>query len=131
VKLKAQPRVNDVAIVKGLHHNELAERCPDKRTHLPTEPCTNVLCPWSIEGEPYMNCSFVVYEAVGQTAKKLSLEEIGVMEGLTREGVRQIEKRALRKIHLNLTRDLPNDDGPPHASLCGAQPSAMLPHAYL
>ncbi len=119
MKLKAQPRVNDVAIVKGRLHNELAERCPDRRPHLPTEPCTNVLCPWSIQGEPYMNCSFVVYEAVGQTAKKLSLEEIGVMEGLTREGVRQIEKRALRKIHLNLTSDLPDNDGVPHASVCG------------
>ena len=49
-----------------------------------------------------MNCSFVVYEAVAQTAKKLSLEEIGAMEGITREGVRQIEKRALRKLRLQV-----------------------------
>jgi DNA-directed RNA polymerase sigma subunit (sigma70/sigma32) len=52
-----------------------------------------------------MNCAFVVFEAVAETAKKLSLEEIGAMEGITREGVRQIEKRALKKIRLPLLGD--------------------------
>ena len=106
MRIKAQPRVSDVARVKGLPHEELSQRCPDGRKNLPSEPCSNRECPWNINGPPYMNCAFVVYEAVGLTAKKLSLEEIGGMLGITREGVRQVEKRALRKLHLRVEADL-------------------------
>jgi hypothetical protein len=74
-----------------------------------------------------MNCSFVVYEAVAQTAKKLSLEEIGAMEGITREGVRQIEKRALRKLRLQLVADDPDElPGPP----CHLPTHAELPAGW-
>jgi hypothetical protein len=111
VRKKAQPRTSDVARVKGLPHQELSERCPDGRDSLPNEPCNNSTCPWSVNGLPYLNCSFVVYEAVALTAKKLSLEEIGVMEGITREGVRQIEKRALKKLLLATEEDI--DSLPP------------------
>ena len=105
MRTKAQPRTQDVERINGQSNLELSERCPEQRASLPTVPCSNQECPWSVRGRPYMNCSFVVFEAVAQTAKKLSLEEIGEMEGLTREGVRQIEMRALKKIRLRLPAD--------------------------
>lgn len=77
---------------------------------LPEETCTNQSCPWSVNALPYKNCSFVVFQAVDVTGNKLSLEEIGEMEGLTREGVRQIEKRALRKLRVYLSQ---NSDSEP------------------
>jgi hypothetical protein len=71
-----------------------------------------------------MNCSFVVFAAVGQTAKKLSLEEIGAMEGITREGVRQIEKRAIKKIRLAI---FPADAAEPEPALPVLEAAAMPP----
>jgi hypothetical protein len=103
--------------VEGTPNEELTERCPDRLTVLPEEPCTNQSCPWSIAAPIYRNCSFVVFQAVDATGNKLSLEEIGEMEGITREGVRQIELRALRKLRQRL-------------SLAG-DPEARLPNSAL
>lgn len=98
MRVKAQPRVTEVADLAGTPHTELAMRCPEKLPTLPSTPCPNQSCPWHVDGPSYMNCSFVVYEAVAQTGQKLSLEEIGDMLGITREGVRQIEKKAILRV---------------------------------
>lgn len=86
----------DLAIVerrKGLTSKELAENCPDSRIVFPSKPCTNVGCEYAIKQTAYLNCTFVAAEAGEHT-----LEAIGEMMGLTREGVRVIELRALRKV---------------------------------
>lgn len=98
VRLKASPRIAEVALLAGTPHTELATRCPDQRTHLPIAPCSDKECPWSLDSPAYMNCSFMAFEAVAETGHGLTLEEIGQMIGLTREGVRQIEGRALDRL---------------------------------
>lgn len=90
---------------KGLTSLELAEHCPDSRFVFPQRPCTNVGCEYAIKQPSYMNCTFVAAECGEHT-----LEAIGEMMGLTREGVRVIEMRALRKVRRRLSElDETND----------------------
>lgn len=98
MRLKASPRIAEVALLAGTPHSELATRCPDQRTHLPIVPCSDKNCPWSLDSPSYMNCSFMAFEAVAETGQGLTLEEIGQTIGLTREGVRQIQDRALLRL---------------------------------
>jgi len=98
VRVKAKPRVTEVTDLAGTPHAELAARCPEQRPSLPSDPCPNESCPWRVNGPSYMNCSFVIFEAVAQTRQMLTLSEIGTMLGITREGVRQIEKKALLRV---------------------------------
>ena len=100
--MKPSPRTAEVAVVAGALHAELSSRCPDKHPNLPIAPCPNQSCPWHLDGPAYMNCSFVAFEAVAATRDRLSLEEIGDMLGITREGVRQIEKRAIQRLRLRM-----------------------------
>jgi hypothetical protein len=98
VRLKPKPRTEEVEEIRGLSSKQLTERCPDLRKVFPVSPCCNFACEWSINEPAYMNCSFVASE----TGAQHSLEEIGKMMGLTREGVRVIELRALAKARLAL-----------------------------
>jgi hypothetical protein len=98
VRLKPKPRTEEVEEIRGLSSKQHAERCPDLLKVFPTRPCCNFACEWSINEPAYMNCSFVASE----TGAQHSLEEIGRMMGLTREGVRVIELRALAKARLAL-----------------------------
>lgn len=82
-----------IAKISGSASQLLADRCPDRRATFPDTPCTNLGCDYRIKQRGYMNCTFVASEAGEHT-----LESIGEMLEITREGVRLIELRALRKI---------------------------------
>ncbi len=93
---KQQLHTEEVARILGLTSLELVKNCPDQRSVFPTKPCTNRSCPWGIREKRYMNCSFVASECGEHT-----LEAIGEMMGITREGARLIERRGLLKLRLN------------------------------
>lgn len=95
MKVKKQLHTEEVARIAGLTSRELADRCPDRRVTFPTSPCTNQGCPFRINESGYMNCMFV-----GAEAGEHTLEAVGDMIGVTREGARQIERRALIKLRL-------------------------------
>jgi len=107
VRVKPKPRIVEVERIKGLSSRELSERCPDDRTTFPRRPCTNIDCPWSLQSAVYMNCTFVAAEAVALSpdseSEGLSLEEVGEAMNLTREGVRLIQIKALRKVRQAFT----------------------------
>jgi hypothetical protein len=87
--------------IKGTPSQVLADRCPDRLPVFPNTPCTNLGCDFRISQADYMNCTFVASEAGGAH----TLEAIGEMLEITREGVRQIEVRALRKVRAALGGD--------------------------
>jgi hypothetical protein len=98
VRVKRKLNTEEVDRLKGLTSLELADKCPDLRTVFPSTPCTNLGCEYVIRQDGYMNCTFVAAEASdGHT-----LEAIGEMMGITREGVRLIEARAMKKYRANL-----------------------------
>lgn len=106
VRYKKTPDFSVVERRQGLTSLELAENCPDSRMVFPTRPCTNAGCEYAIKQPAYMNCTFLAAECGEHT-----LEAIGEMMGLTREGVRVIEMRALRKVREQLQAlDRANDD---------------------
>jgi hypothetical protein len=84
----------------GLTSMELADRCPDDRMVFPNSPCANCGCEYAINQPGYMNCTFVASEVSEHT-----LEEIGEMMGITREGVRLIQIRALKKVRLAMDEE--------------------------
>lgn len=107
MRTKARPRTSEVELIKGTPSHEIQARCLDQRTTFPTKPCTNWLCPWWLDrGPAYLNCSFVASEAARGVG--LSLEEIGEMLDITREGIRQIEIKASRKLESRFARDYPD-----------------------
>ena len=69
------------------------DSCKDQLKVFPSRPCRCISCDWHVKQRDYMNCSFVVSQ-VGDH----SLEEVAGMMKITREGVRQIQNRALEKI---------------------------------
>ena len=93
MRVKRKLNTEGVTRLKGLTSMELADKCPDLRAVFPSTPCTNLGCEYAITQAGYMNCTFVAAEASdGHT-----LEAIGKMMGITREGVRLIEVRAMKK----------------------------------
>jgi hypothetical protein len=105
VKVKKQLHTDEVQWIKGEASKELADRCPDRLVVFPSSPCTNIGCEYSIQQSGYMNCTFVAAETGGHT-----LEAIGEMMGITREGVRLIEIKALKKLRLALDEDRPDNE---------------------
>lgn len=100
MRVKKELNTHHVSRIKGETSRELADRCPDRLVVFPSSPCTNVGCKYAIKEPGYMNCTFVAAEAGEHT-----LEAIGDMMGITREGVRLIERRALIKIRAQLSQD--------------------------
>jgi len=84
--------------ISGKSSLELADKCPDRLVAFPSSPCSNIGCEYSIQQPGYNNCTFVAAEAGGEH----TLESIGEMMGITREGVRLIEVRAMKKLRLAL-----------------------------
>ena len=97
MRIKKKLNTSLVDQISGTPSIELLDHCPDLLHLFPSSPCTNRGCTYAIRQKGYMNCTFVAAEAGEHT-----LDQIGKMMELTREGVRLIEKRGLRKIRLAL-----------------------------
>lgn len=98
MQVKKTPDARLVTRLAGKSSLELADKCPDRLAVFPSDACTNIGCEYAIHQPGYMNCTFVAAEAGGEH----SLESIGEMMGITREGVRLIEVRAMKKLRLAL-----------------------------
>jgi len=111
VRIKQDLNTSGVERIKGLTSLELADRCPDDRMVFPLSPCANCGCEYAINEPGYMNCTFVASEVSEHT-----LEAIGEMMGITREGVRLIQIRALAKVRQAIEDDkqTENDDPSVH-----------------
>jgi len=55
--------------------------------------CWDSTCPWFLHAEKFLNCTWVACNF-----GPFTLEEIGNMMGITRERVRQIEVKALKRM---------------------------------
>lgn len=100
MQVKKTPDERLVTRIAGKSSLELADKCPDRLAVFPSVPCSNIGCEYSINQSGYMNCTFVAAQAGGEH----SLEAIGEMMGITREGVRLIEVRAMKKLRAELDR---------------------------
>jgi len=116
VKVKKPLHQEEVLRIAGRPSREVAERCPDGRITYPKRPCTNLGCDFRINEKTYMNCMFVAAEAGEHT-----LEAIGEMLNITREGARLIERKALLK--LRHSRMLENAHAPVHQPSLVARPN--------
>ena len=65
-----------------------------------TETCQNYSCEWQLKNESFFNCTWVACNH-----GPFTLEEVGNMMGVTRERIRQIENKALRKLKHDKRRD--------------------------
>jgi len=71
-----------------------------KYGHLITEECHDTTCEWRIKSGNFLNCTWIacIYGP-------FTLEEVGEMMGVTRERIRQIEAKALKKLQHKKRRD--------------------------
>jgi len=82
-------------------------RCK-KKGHLIREICRDNTCEWFIKNENFSNCTWVACNF-----GPFTLEEVGEMMGVTRERIRQIEAKALKKLQHKKRRDLLKDFASP------------------
>jgi hypothetical protein len=71
-----------------------------KKGHLIGEICEDAACEWRLKNEMYLNCTWVACNY-----GPFTLEEVGEMMGVTRERIRQIEAKALKKLQHKKRRD--------------------------
>ena len=79
-----------------------------KYGHLITEECHDTTCEWRIKSGNFLNCTWIacIYGP-------FTLEEVGEMMGVTRERIRQIEAKALKKLQHKKRRDQLKDFAAP------------------
>ena len=78
-------------------------RCKE-RGHLISEICQDTTCVWCLKNEKFLNCTWVACNY-----GPFTLEEVGEMMGVTRERIRQIEAKALKKLGLGKRRQALQD----------------------
>jgi hypothetical protein len=79
-----------------------------KKAILITEPCPDTVCEWWLKNDMFCNCTWVACNY-----GPFTLEEVGEMMGVTRERIRQIEAKALRKLQHKKRRDQLKDFASP------------------
>lgn len=82
-------------------------RCK-KRGGQITEVCLDTSCEWRLKNETFFNCTWVACNF-----GPFTLEEVGEMMGVTRERIRQIEAKALKKLQHKKRRDQLKDFASP------------------
>lgn len=79
-----------------------------KKGHLVNEICEDVICEWRLKNENFLNCTWVACNF-----GPFTLEEVGEMMGVTRERIRQIEAKALKKLQHKKRREQLKDFASP------------------
>ncbi len=82
-------------------------RCKKKGGQI-TEVCLDTSCEWRLKNETFFNCTWVACNF-----GPFTLEEVGEMMGVTRERIRQIEAKALKKLQHKKRRDQLKDFASP------------------
>ena len=68
------------------------------------EICLDTTCEWNLKNEGFLNCTWVACNY-----GPFTLEEVGNMMGVTRERIRQIEAKALKKLQHKKRKDVLRD----------------------
>jgi hypothetical protein len=96
-------------MLRGVRLSKLINtyRCK-KKGHLISEACQDVTCEWRLKNETFLNCTWVACNY-----GPFTLEEVGEMMGVTRERIRQIEAKALKKLQHKKRREQLKDFASP------------------
>jgi len=75
-----------------------------KNSILIDEICIDTTCEWRLKNEAFLNCTWVACNY-----GPFTLEEVGDMMGVTRERIRQIEAKAIKKLQHKKRKDVLKD----------------------
>lgn len=66
--------------------------------------CIDTTCEWQLKNEKFLNCTWVACNY-----GPFTLDEVGKMMGVTRERIRQIEDKAIKKLQLTKRKAILKD----------------------
>ena len=101
--------ISNYNMLRGVRLSKLINtyRCK-KKGHLISEACQDTTCEWRLKNETFLNCTWVACNY-----GPFTLEEVGEMMGVTRERIRQIEAKALKKLQHKKRREQLKDFASP------------------